>query len=323
MTNDERVFFMYATTESRPATTRRRRPRYRRHRRHIYIPNPMLLLLPAIIALLAVGVKADQKVAELEKPTTSEKINLFFDREAPQIHGVKDLFTYAGDALSYREDIYLTDNRDESPRLTVDSAKVDLSQPGTYEVIYTAKDASSNKTTASATVTVLEKQEGYVDMQTIYAAVDVQLDKILMSGMTEYQQVEAIYQWARSYLMYAGHTTRGSYHQAGYEMLTNGSGDCYGYFAVTKLMLERLGIPNIDVQKVKRNDTDSEHFWSLVSVDGGVTYYHLDTTPRLGGDDIFLMVSDADLDAYSDSHNHSHNRDATLYPATPEVSYGK
>ena len=97
------------------------------------------------------------------------------------------------------------------------------------------------------------------------------------------------------------------------------SGDCFGYFAVTKLLFERLGIPNIDVRKVKNFDGDSDHFWSLVSVDGGKTYYHFDATPRVGDGDDFCLVTDAFLDAYSDSHKGSHNRDKSLYPATPEV----
>jgi len=143
----------------------RRHPRYRRRRRSLILPNPLFLLLPVIIGLLAVGVKADQKVAELEKPvTTTEKIHLFFDRTPPEISGTKDLYTYAGETISYREGITVTDNLDASPLLTVDSSAVDLSTPGEYEAVYTAKDASGNKTKQEITVTVLQKEEGFVDM---------------------------------------------------------------------------------------------------------------------------------------------------------------
>ena len=54
-------------------------------------------------------------------------------------------------------------------------------------------------------------------------------------------------------------------------------------------------------------------------MDGGSTYYHLDTTPRLGEGDDFCLVTDAFLDAYSDTHSGSHNRDKALYPKTPEA----
>ncbi len=101
-------------------------------------------------------------------------------------------------------------------------------------------------------------------------------------------------------------------------MLTTLRGDCYGYFAVAKLMFDRLKIPNIDVVKVKNYEEDSAHFWSLVSIDGGESYYHFDATPRIGDGDDFCLVTDAFLDAYSQAHKNSHNRDTSLYPATPQ-----
>ena len=107
--------------------------------------------------------------------------------------------------------------------------------------------------------------------------------------------------------------------QGAYVMMTDGQGDCFNYYAVTKLLLERCGIPNIDVRKVRNNETDSDHYWSLVSIDGGSTYYHLDTTPRVGDGDDFCLVTDAFLDAYSDTHGKCHNRDKALYPKTPEA----
>ena len=83
-------------------------------------------------------------------------------------------------------------------------------------------------------------------------------------------------------------------------------------------MLERLGFVNIDVVKVPNYEGDSRHYWSLVSLDGGKTYYHLDTTPRKGEGDDFCLVTDAFMDNYSAAHGNCFNRDKTLYPATPE-----
>jgi hypothetical protein len=51
--------------------------------------------------------------------------------------------------------------------------------------------------------------------------------------------------------------------------------------------------------------------------DGGKTYYHFDATPRKGSGDDFCLVTDAFLDAYSNSHGKCHNRNKSLYPATP------
>ena len=152
------------------------------------------------------------------------------------------------------------------------------------------------------------------------AAADELLKRLIWDGATAEEQVREIYRWTRSLLSYGGHSDRTDWRQTAYTMLTDGKGDCFGYYAVTKLLFERLGIPNIDVQKVRNYEDDSDHFWSLVSVDGGETYYHFDATPRYGDGDDFCLVTDAFLDAYSESHKGSHNRDKSLYPETPEES---
>lgn len=239
------------------------------------------------------------------------------DQSAPVLCGVHHFTVYQGDTISYMSGITATDDTDQNPTITVDSSGVDLSCPGEYTVIYTATDASGNTSQEKATVTVMEKQEGFVDLETIYAAADAKLEEIIRDNATMKQQVHDIYAWARIYLSYGGHSDRTDWCQAAYVMLTDGRGDCYGYWAVTKLLFERLGIPNIDVRKIRNSANDSDHFWSLVSLDGGDTWYHFDSTPRAGAGDNFCLVTDAFLDAYSDSHKGSHNRDKSLYPATP------
>lgn len=240
------------------------------------------------------------------------------DSVPPVISGVQDLLTYAGSDPSYLRGITAEDDTDPSPELTVDSSLADISRPGDYSITYIATDSSGNHTCAAATLTVLPWEEGYADLETIETAVSDILYEILTVGMTPREQVEAIYSWTHSALAYGGHTDRSDWRQAGYTMLTERRGDCYGYFAVTKLMFEQLGIPNIDVQKIPNSESDSDHFWSLVSVDGGETYYHFDSTPRMGQTESFCLVTDAFLDAYSENHKNSHNRDTSLYPATPE-----
>lgn len=243
------------------------------------------------------------------------------DMTPPRIIGAGDLVTYAGDSISYLRDVTVTDNRDQAPTVTVDNSEVDLSRPGTYEIVYTAADASGNISRVAALVTVLEKEADFVDMETIDSAADAVLETFLLDGMTVEEQVRAVYSWARNDLNYVNHSDRTDWHQTAYTMLTEGRGDCFGYFAVTKLLFERLGIPNIDVRKVKNSEKDSDHFWSLVSVDGGESYYHFDATPRIGAGDDFCLVTDAFLDTYSDANKGSHNRDKSLYPATPEEPF--
>ncbi len=239
------------------------------------------------------------------------------DITPPIIRGVKKLEVYQGDVIQYLRGVTVEDDIDLMPTITVDSSRVDLTTPGTYKIHYLAQDAAGNKVTSESTVTVLEKKPGFVDMETIYAIADKKIEAIIRYQATPKQQVQDIYAWARINLGYAGHSDRIDWRQTAYIMLTEGRGDCYGYWAVTKLLLERLGIMNLDVVKVRNFSDDSDHFWSLISLDGGQTWYHFDATPRYGDGDNFCLVTDAFLDAYSETHKGSHNRDKSLYPATP------
>lgn len=245
-------------------------------------------------------------------------LNVDLDQVAPQISGAADLMVYQGDAVSYRSGISVTDDRDENPRLTVDSSGVDLSTPGTYPVVYIATDAAGNESRVNVTITVRQKQDYYVDLDVIYAAVDTLLEEIVDGASTKREQVEAIYDWMYENLWYKDSSDKSDYLQGAYVMMTQRQGDCFNYYSLAKLMFDRLGIDNIDVRKVKNYEGDADHFWSLVSLDGGVTWYHFDATPRSGPGDEFCLVTDAFLDAYSQTHSNSHNRDTSLYPATPE-----
>lgn len=240
------------------------------------------------------------------------------DVTPPVISGVKDIQVYLGDAIAYRSGITVTDDSDPNPTLNIDSNGVDLSAVGTYQVTYTATDAAGNTASETADVTIMEKQEGYADLDTIYSMADEVISQIIEPDMTTRQQVRAIYNFARTSFGYSGHSDKSDWRQGAYVMLTTKQGDCFNYYAVCKLLFERLEIPNIDVRKVKNYDGDSDHFWSLVSIDGGENYYHFDSTPRVGDGDNFCLVTDAFLDAYSAKHKNCHNRDKSLYPATPE-----
>lgn len=240
------------------------------------------------------------------------------DSQPPVIEGVQDILLYEGDTVSYRTGVTVTDDTDETPELTIDSGGVDLTKAGSYEVIYIATDSSGNTARLSAAVTVLEKKSYYQELAVIYQAADELLGEILKEDMTVKQQVRAIYRWARQNVSYSGHSDRADWRQTAYTVMQEKTGDCFGYFAVTKLLFDRLQIPNIDVRKVKNSAADSDHFWSLVSIDGGESYYHFDATPRVGEGDDFCLVTDAFLDAYSAEHKNCHNRDKSLYPKTPE-----
>lgn len=247
--------------------------------------------------------------------TVFSNVTIIADKEAPVISGVHDQVVYLGDAVSYKSGVTVTDNLDENPTLDIDSSKVDLSTIGTYNVTYTATDHADNKTTLTVKLTVQKKPDNYVEPEVIYARVDAILDQFITDDMTDREKVEAVYVWTHrgDHLMYGTAPDRTDYLQTAYEFLDVKKGDCFWFFAIQKLMLERLNIPTIDVKKVKNFPEDSNHYWLMVSIDGGKTYYHYDNVWSR----YLCLVTDAKLDAFSKSCKNCFNRDKSLYPATP------
>lgn len=252
-------------------------------------------------------------------PESTIPIRTAEDAQPPVIAGALDRTVYAGDTVTYYLGVTVTDDTDPQPELTVDSAAVDLMQPGVYFVTYTATDASGNTASKAATVTVLSREAEETIRQKAIAAADEVLKQIITPDMTPRDQVWAVYNWAKSTISYTAQGAYGSWEEAAYAGMTGKQGDCFVYYAATKLLFQRLELPTIDVRKVPNNAEDSEHYWSLVSVDGGKTYYHFDATPRSGQSQQLCLVTDAFLGAFSRENNGSHNRDTSLYPPTPEV----
>lgn len=297
--------------------SRSRRPgayaRKRRHNGFLWVILILEIVVLAGLIMLAVGWFASDPSGGLPPGETQPK-----DAAPPEITGVRDLLIYQGDEIDLLAGITASDDSGEAPELTASTGGADPGKAGSYAVTYTASDRAGNTATETCTLTVLEKKAGYKTLEEVYAAADERLEALNIGSKSPAEQVRAIYTWARTSCSYSGHTERTDYLQAGYSMLMTYTGDCYGYFSVCKLLFERLNIPNMDVRKVKNSEDDSDHFWSLVSVDGGENWYHFDATPRIGSGDDFCLVTDAFLDAYSDAHKGSHNRDRSLYPKTPE-----
>jgi hypothetical protein len=237
------------------------------------------------------------------------------------ITGVKDMEVYVGGTVSYKSGVTVTDNVDTNLKVDIDNSKVDLSKPGIYEVTYTATDAAGNKTEVTVKVTVKAKPANFVEPEVIYAKADAILKQFITDDMTDREKVEAVYVWTRRsvHLTY-GSAPKGFDHesadwlQTAYQLLNKNvtKGDCFYFFAVQKLLLQRLDIPTIDCEKIY--DGDSHHYWLLVSVDGGKSYYHFDNVWSKQ----LCLVTDAELDAFSAAiDSNPFNRDKSKYPATP------
>lgn len=249
--------------------------------------------------------------------TVTITVTVIEDVTPPQILGVTELSIYVGSTVAYRKGVLLTDDTDAAPRLSVDSSAVDLSKPGTYPVIYTAIDCVGNTSTAQTTITVLEAPSTYVDEADILAAADNLLDKILNEDMTVREQVEAIYRWMDRNCYYVNTSDKSDWMQSAWKLLQTQRGDCFNFYALSRLLFERLGLPNLTVTRLANSWRSGNHWWNMVSLDGGETWYHFDSTPHLSNPVETCLVTDAELEQFNRSARGYYEWDRSAYPATP------
>ena len=235
-------------------------------------------------------------------------LDIVDDHTAPVITGVRNLSTYVNGRLSYKTGVTATDGEKECT-LTVDSSEVNLAVPGRYRITYTATDDAGNTSTAMAYVTVLEITE---DVIRPYA--ENILDKILVSGMTAREKARAIYDWMTTNVAYVTYADKTYWMRAAYHGFTNGRGDCYVYYAMSRILLDCAGIDNMEIC---RNDPKNPHYWNLVNCGDG--WYHFDTCPHYKQYPLTsFMLTDAEVEAYSKTKvKDYYSFDRSLYPATP------
>lgn len=239
------------------------------------------------------------------------------DTIAPTIMGVNDLSIFLGSTVAYRSGILVSDDTDPAPKLTVDSFQVDLSTPGTYPVYYTATDSAGNTTTVETSITVKEAPDSYVDEAVIKEEADELLAKILKDGMTLEEQVNAVYDWIEGHCYYIANFDKSDYMQAAHLMMTENRGDCYGFYAVSRLLFDRMGLPNLTVTRLPNEVRTTNHWWNMVSLDGGETWYHFDSTPHLTYPTRTCLITDAALEEFNELMPNYYYFDHAGFPRTP------
>lgn len=238
---------------------------------------------------------------------STAELTLIPDEEAPYIIGAGNISIVLGESVSYRNGVSAYDDCDGEVELKIDNSEVDLSTIGTYHVYYSATDASGNSTQIEIKLTVMPERKDAVTLDQMYAECDAILASILTDDMTQYDQAHAIFNWIRNNVYFINDSQKDDWIQSAHDAIQYGKGDCYNFASLSKALLTRAGIPNIDI---KRNSTLSKHFWNLV--DCGDGWYHFDTTPRQDKTIIF-MWSESQL-CGDEPVRRSHVYDKTLYP---------
>jgi hypothetical protein len=236
------------------------------------------------------------------------------DTEPPAIYGVKDNTIYINTPVSFKKDVYVYDNRDGEIDFKVDSSQVNQNKPGTYKVIYIATDSSGNTSTKEAMYTV---KEPTVTMEELERLADEILAKITTPDMTLREKAWEIYQYINKHITYTNYSDKTDWMKEAYNGIVNGVGDCFTYFSMSELFLNRIGIKTMRVERLTKPG-ENRHFWHLVNYGEG--WYHFDACihrPPL----VSFMLTDAELDAYSarvGKDNYYYRFDKSNYPRTPE-----
>lgn len=85
--------------------------------------------------------------------------------DAPSINGISDKTVTVGDTIDYLSGVTATDGKgtDITGNIEVDSSKVDINTPGTYQIAYKVTDSYGFSTGANCNITVNEKKEEVAD----------------------------------------------------------------------------------------------------------------------------------------------------------------
>ena len=230
------------------------------------------------------------------------------DTTPPEIKGVEPLVISQGDAVSFKKNVEVVDDYDDNPTLEVDNSGVNVDKRGVYTVKYIAKDAAGNESEVSTTVKIISAKISAATEEVVYAKADEILADIITPGMTQLQQARAVFDWVVKNITYSETAGIDDVLSAAYKGMFNRIGDCTVKQKTAEVMLNRLGIKNMEIEKIR--DTRG-HYWLLIDVGEG--WYHYDPNLQLDGTLIFYW-HDADLWEYSNAHKNTHNYDPSKYP---------
>lgn len=240
--------------------------------------------------------------------TVTVPCKIVTDTTAPVISGVEPLSVSQGDTISYMANVTVTDDFDPNPTIEVDTSEVNPDKRGIYNITYTATDASGNKSTETTTIQVKSMVIAAATESTVNDMADGILSEIIHDGMSQLEQARAVFDWVVNNITYSESAGIDDLYSAAYKGMYNRVGDCTVKQKTAEVMLNRLGIKNMEIEKIR--DTRG-HYWLLIDVGEG--WYHYDPNAQLDGSLIFYW-HDADLWEYSNTHGNTHNYDKSKYP---------
>jgi len=203
----------------------------------------------------------------------SANLNIFQDTTPPVIEGARDFSVIIGNTVSYRHGITVKDDYDPNPELHIDTSQVNLQVLGIYPVTYTATDKSGNSSSVTVNLHIIE-----VSIDLLNQTADKKLQELGVFNVEDTtERLKIIHDYVKKNVRYVRNTVySGSDLLITYNALMTMRGDCAATVKVSRILLERAGIENMEIGNVQ--DT---HCWNLIKIGG--FWYHYDATEYYDG----------------------------------------
>lgn len=214
------------------------------------------------------------------------------------------------DSYNFKKYVSASDDRSGKVRLKADTDKINWDKEGVYKIRYTATDVAGNTAKAWAKVQVLKKS----DADDI---ADQILSSITQEGWSDERKARAVYSYVKAHCSYVDNGSHSDWRKVAANGFRYQSGDCFTYYAMSRALFTRAGIPNITI--TRNPVTSAHHWWNLVYVHGG--WYHFDTTPR-STPGYFCLETDAQMKQYKGGAAHRYVSGEYPQRATKIISKG-
>lgn len=257
-----------------------------------------VIALAAALLLTSVFLFVDLVTGDKESQDASSSK----DRKAPTIalaDGGDVIYLYAGETVSWRSKVNVSDNSGSAIEFAVDTSGINLGVVGKYKVTFKATDPSGN--TSELTVTVVVTKPEY-SIDKLHEEIEKKAAALgITKSMTKKEQILKIYDYVNSpnssaetaNIKFTNESNIPSISRSNWEYdwieeailtLKEGEGDCYSYYSLSKAFFEYFGIENKGIKRSESSSESGTHFWSMVNIGSksSPSWYFYDAT-RLNG----------------------------------------
>lgn len=241
------------------------------------------------------------------------------DSNPPVIEGYRDISIIAGESISYRTGVVVTDDYDENPTLEIDTSGVTLNKAGDYKAIFKAFDRSGNKTEVTINVKIKPKPKNYIEPDMVYKQAKEIYEKITTPEMNEMEKALQIVWWVRQNIRFTVRIKPKNWTEGAYNGFKDRRGNCLTSASCVKAMLDVAGIENMFVTRWPYKV--AKHYWNYVKIDG--QWYHCDATWRQNYSSYFFMYTTKELLSFWHDGWNGFEFDRKKYPESATVSVQK